>query len=330
MGHCYEQLCEAERLEIFGLLGQGMSRSAIGRRLGRSCSTISREVQRNAVKGKEYLPASAERLAYRRRHSRRGSKIGRSSRLQCCVGESLAMGHSPEQISGRLKRDNSNLSISPESIYRFVYSREGRKARLHNYLAQRKSRRGRRARLGQRKPLIPDRIDIDQRPSAIKAGLLFGHWEGDLMGFAMRLNPMLVLVEQKTRFILAARQDNKTSQHTASMIRWLINGLPKLARLSITFDNGGEFAAHKSLGVDTYFCCPHCPWQKGSVENIIGRMRRSLPRATLIGKLEQAQIDTIINRHNNTPRKCLGFRTPTEAMCEQLKALNKKAVALDV
>lgn len=329
MGHNYRQLCEAERIEIFRLLEAGMAYCDIARHLRRSRSTISREIQRNSAGGKQYLPVAAERLACRRRHARRGSKIGRSSRLWRYVGESLAMGHSPEQISGRLKRCNSTLSISHESIYRFIYSREGRRDKLHTYLAQRKSRRGVRARLWQRKPLIPDRIDIDQRPGAIKAQLLFGHWEADLMIFAKRLNPILVLVEQKTRFILAARQDNKTSHHTASMIRQLINDLPKPARLSMTFDNGGEFAAHKTLGLDTYFCRSHSPWQKGAVENAIGRLRRRLPRATLIGELEQAQIDAIIDLQNNTPRKCIGFRTPAEVMRVRLKAI-RKAVALDV
>lgn len=329
MGQQYEQLRESERAEIFRLREAGMTLSAIGRHLERSCSTIGREIKRNGMNGEIYHAVAAERLALRRRHARPGTKIERSSRLQDHIRKSLAMGHSPEQISGRLERDKSSLSISHESIYRFVHSGKGRQEKLHNYLAQRKSRRGRRARLGQSKPLIPDRVDIDERPSAIKQELLFGHWEADLMGFAKRRNPMLVLIEHRTRYILAVRQDNKTSQHTAKMIRKLLSAMPGQARLSVTFDNGGEFAAHKTLGMSTYFCHPHSPWQKGAVENTIGRLRRALPRSTLIAELGEAQIAARIDQCNNTPRKCLAFQTAAEAMEAQIKSL-KPAVALDV
>jgi IS30 family transposase len=184
MGHHYGQLLEWERSEIYRLLSAGVSQSEIGRRLERSTSTISREIARNRLPRKGYQPVAAERQALVRRHARRTSKIKRLSQLEEHIRDHLAMGQSPEQIAGRLRRVEDRFSISHESIYRFIHSPAGRKEKLHNYLAQAKSRRGRRARLGQRKPLIPDRVSIQDRPRSIKRDLRFGHWEADLMIFS--------------------------------------------------------------------------------------------------------------------------------------------------
>lgn len=319
MGHHYEQLREWERDEIYRLLSAGVSQAEIGRRLSRDRSTIGREIGRNRSVRGTYQPVAAERSAQRRRHARRTSKIKRLSRLEERIRKGLAMGHSPEQIAGRLRRDDHSLSISHESIYRFIHSPKGRKEQLHNYLAQAKSRRGRRARLGQRKPLIPNRISIHDRPPSIKLDLRFGHWEGDLMSFGQGDGNALVLTEQKSRFILAARQTGKKSLTTAVTIKRLLERTPKSAKTSITFDNGGEFAGHKSLRLDTYFCDPHSPWQKGAVENAIGRLRRDLPRKTKPGAHSDDGFNSIIAIHNNTPRKCLAFQTPAEAFRAEIK-----------
>jgi transposase, IS30 family len=213
MGHHYEQLRESERNEIYRLLSAGVSQSEIGRRLGRSKGTISREIARNRLPRDGYQPFAAERRAKRRRHAGRTSKIKRLSQLEEHIRDHLAMGQSPEQIAGRLRLVEDRFSISHESIYRFIHSPAGRKERLHNFLAQAKSRRGRRARLGQRKPLIPDRVSIRDRPPFIKLDLPFGHWEGDLMTFGRGGGNALVLTEQKSRFILAARQNRKEKPH---------------------------------------------------------------------------------------------------------------------
>jgi transposase, IS30 family len=319
MGHYYQQLQDWERDEIHRLLCAGVSQAEIGRSMGRDASTISREIGRNRLAGLSYQPVAAGRLALRRRHARRGSKIQRLSQLENHVRKGLAMGHSPEQIAGRLRRSEDSLSISHESIYRFIHSPKGRAEKLHHYLAQGKSRRGRRARLGQRKPLILNRVSIHDRPEEVKNSLPFGHWEGDLMIFARGGGNALVLTEQKSRFIRAVRQTVKKSCATAAAIKHLFKRLPKAAKLSITFDNGGEFAAHATLRLVTYFCDPRSPWQKGAVENSIGRLRRDLPRKTKLEDHSNASFDRIIAIHNNTPRKCLGFQTPAEAFRHQIR-----------
>lgn len=338
MGHCYQQLQEWERSEINRLLCLGRSRAEIGRQLGRDRSTIHREIGRNTLpragprlerRGRPraiYRPVAAERRAQRLRHTRRGTKIGRLSQLGAHIRDHLAMGQSPEQIAGRLRLDQGRAMISHESIYRFIYSRAGRREKLHNHLAQAKSRRGRRARLGQTKPLIPDRISIHARPPEIKRDLAFGHWEADLMHFGRTGLSALVLTEQKSRFLLATRQLGKKSITTAANIKRLLDRLPAAAAASLTFDNGGEFAAHRSLGISTYFCDPHSPWQKGAVENAIGRLRRILSQPKSFDTQSDDPFDTLIASHNNTPRKCLRFRTPMEAFLSQIQT----SVALDL
>ena len=320
MGHQYDQLREEERSEIGRLLGAGLSKAEIARRLRRHPSTIGRELRRNALRSGGYQPFAAEKRADIRRHARRISKIRRSSQLENHIRDHLAMGQSPEQIAGRLERSNSNLSISHELIYRFIYSSAGRRERLHKLLAQAKYRRGRRARPGQSKPLIPNRISIHARPAAVKADLPFGHWEADLMNFG-RKDTTLVLTEQRSRYILAARQSGKHSQTTAASVKRLLRQLPEAAKASITFDNGGEFARHASLGVDTYFCEPHSPWQKGAVENTIGRLRRDLPPETRHKDHSRPAFRLILATHNHKPRKCLAFKTPAEVFHENLKAI---------
>jgi IS30 family transposase len=326
MGRHYGQLTEAERCEIFRLRAEGMSQSEIARLIGRDKGTISRELRRNALPKTGYMPVTAERMALGRRHRKRKSKIERSSSLREIVHEQLiSMGRSPEQIAGRLKLEQGEPVISHESIYRFIYSYEGRKEKLHRYLPQAKSKRGRRARKGNGS-FIPNRVSIHERPAIINDRSKFGHWEGDLMAFSRPGQNNVVLAERKCRFVLAARQSDKTAATTTASLNKLLRGLPEQAKRSITFDNGGEFVGHAALGMQAYFCDPHSPWQKGGVENAIGRLRRELPRATSKADYSQADFDDIIAAYNDTPRKCLGFKTPAEAILAEINS----RVALDV
>ena len=317
----YGQLTESERCEIFRLRSAGISHSEIGRMIGRDKGTISRELRRNALPKSGYAPLSAERIALARRRRKRKSKIERSSQLLETVRDQLiAMGRSPEQIAGRLKLEQGKPVISHESIYRFVHGEEGRKEKLHRYLPQAKAKRGRRARRGN-KSLIPNRISIHDRPAVIGDRREFGHWEGDLMAFSRPGQNNVVLTERKSRYILAARQPEKTAATATASLNSLLRDLPDQAKRSITFDNGGEFVGHASLGLKTYFCDPHSPWQKGGVENAIGRLRRDLPRSTTPTDYSPADFHDIIAAHNDTPRKCLGFRTPAEAILSEINQL---------
>ena len=315
MGTRYEQLGESERCLIYHLYEDGRSVREIGWRLGRSASTISRELRRNAGPG-GYQPVAAHRDAFIRRW--RGSKIERSSHLQQIILSGLAMGWSPEIIAGQLEREHSSPIIRHESIYRYIYSCDGRKQKLHRYLRKGKARRGWRARKSRRTSGIPDRVSIHQRPEQINSREEIGHWEGDLMGFCDQKTPLLVLHERATRLTLLARLPDKKAESINTATGILLENPPKKLRKSITYDNGGEFAGHRKvaekLGVKTFFCDPYASWQKGGVENAIGRLRPDLPRNIPLKHYTDGDINDIIQNYNDNLKKCLNFLGSVEIL----------------
>ena len=319
MGTQYSHLTLEERCRLRGLMEMGLGVGEIARRLARHRGTIHREVGRNrCVDG--YRPDSAARRAWARKL--RGSRIMRSTRLREHVEDRLAMGWSPEQIAGRMELEEVEHRVSAESIYRHAYSPAGRQTGLPRQLAQRKAKRGRRRRNGRREPSIPDRVSIHQRPTKAHLRSQFGHWEGDLVHFRRQRDILLTLQERKTRLTLARRLLSKDAELTAGAIAAELGGLPAKARRTITHDNGGEFARHATVtaatGVRAFFCDPHSPWQRGSIENANGLLRRDLPRKTRLDGYTDDDIDDIVWNLNSTPRKCLGYKTPIEAFAANL------------
>lgn len=319
MGTRYSHLDLEERCRLRGMMEMGLSIGEIASRLGRHRSTIQRELARNRS-ADGYKPGSAERRAWARKL--RGSRIERSTRLRAHVEDRLAMGWSPEQIAGRAELEGSEQTISAESIYRHAYSPAGRRAGLPRQLAQRKPKRGRRRRNGRREPAIPNRTPIHQRPTKAHLRSQFGHWEGDLMHFRRQRDILLTLQERRSRLTLARRLLSKDAAVAAEAIAEELGGLPATARRTITHDNGGEFAQHAAvadaIGLRAYFCDPHSPWQRGSIENANGQLRRDLPRKTSLDGYTDADIDDVIWNLNVTPRKCLRYRTPIEAFAANL------------
>lgn len=297
--------------------------NSIGANLGRPAATISRELRRNSQDTKVwkggYAPLRAQGLAERRRQRGRPHKLTSSPELRATVREGLLQGWSPEQIAGRLCRTQGQPVISHESIYRFIYHRSAQKDYWHRLLPRRKSRRGK---FGQRggSPLryLQQRVPIHQRPAPAQDRSIPGHWEADLRLFRKYGQAVLVVHERSSRYLRLSRQPNKAAQPVAHSLLRLLQPLPPALRQSITFDNGTEFAAHfqltERLGLPTFFCDPHKPWQKGGIENAIGRMRRHLPRKTDLATLSPFQLQACVQRYNHTPRKCLHFLTPNEAL----------------
>lgn len=321
MGTHYEQLSQAERIEIYRLLESGCSQARIASEIDRARSTIYREIKRNAKETKQYHagyePLRAQARAERRRQRDHRFKLERQPALQKLVRKHLAMGWSPKQIEGRLAVKNAPMRISAESIYRFIYHRVAQKDYWNRLLPRRKSRRGKLSRGGvSAAKFIKQRRTLDERPEAANQRAEFGHWEADLMSFSKYAEHLLVLHERTSRIVRIIRIVNKTAVHVADKIAHLLAPLPSLLKASITFDNGTEFAnhytLHKSLGVETFFCDTHSPWQKGGVENAIGRARRWLPRKTNLAETSHQKIRAIADKYNNTPRQCLGFWTPNE------------------
>jgi len=333
MAKTYQHLSLTERIDLYRMHREGKSLRAIAQALGRSAATVSREFQRNSQPTKVwaggYEPARAQQLAARRRHWDGRFKLTRQPPLRDLVRARLLAGWSPEQIAGALRYEAGRCVISHEAIYRFIYHRSAQKDYWHRLLPRHKSRRGR---LGLRggSPVehIRDRVPIGERPAEIAARSSPGHWEADLMLFARYGQALLITHERHSRLLLAARQPNKAAAPVAHRLLRQFEALPPWLRQSLTVDNGTEFALHhhlkRDLGMATYFCDPHAPWQKGGIENAIGRMRRRLPRKTDLASLSGSELDALIAAYNSTPRKCLGFRTPAEVFCGFLELLHFK------
>ncbi len=295
---------------------------SIAARLDRSASTISRELRRNARTTKQWSgPYDGERahgLTARRRRWNARFKLARQPDLAADVRQRLAMGQSPEQIAGRLAREQGRTIISHESIYRFIYHRADQPdPSWYRLLPRRKSRRGRLAGPGgSLSKLIKQRVSITERPPEVAERQVAGHWEADLMLFGKRNRALLVLHERLCRYTVLVKIPDKTADTVGQKLVAFFASLPEALRASVTFDNGGEFARHHRLGeelaIPTYFCDPHKPWQKGGIENAIGRMRRYLPSTTDLEALPTDGIDIVMRRYNDTPRKILGYTTPAE------------------
>jgi len=322
MGKRYGQLNIEERCEIARLQAAGASVREIASGLDRSPSTISRELKRNQSRQQGYQPVYAQQQSRARRWS--GSKLDRDEQLRRRVLGLLRLKWSPEVVAAHLNRDRGEQVISYETIYRFIYAQIARTKdyRWRHYLLQAKSKRGHYPKQG-RSPasFIALRCPISERPTAVADRHDPGHWEADLMCFSKYGQVLLFLHERHTRLLLAVRPRTKEAENIAQAIKEMLAPLPWAWRQTVTFDNGTEFASHYELhdiNTETYFCDAYAPWQKGGVENALGRMRRLLPRKTDLATITDEHFAQLIKLYNNTPRKCLDYRTPAEVFWDKL------------
>jgi IS30 family transposase len=320
MGNSYNQLSLAERCTIAQLREAGQSIRKIAAALDRSPSTIAREIDTKSGKKIGYRADYAQEQT--RAHRWKGSRLERDDDLRTHVLGQLEAGWSPEQIAGRMKLEAGHNVISHESIYRFIYA-QIKRTNDHSwrrYLPRAKSKRGWRGRKGgSPAKTIPGRVSIAERPEIPRSQP--GHWEGDLMLFSIYGQAILAAHDRSSRATFITRPPGKTSEPICDKLRAWLKPLPDKLRLSITFDNGTEFAQHQIIrksGTTTFFCDPHSPWQKGGIENAIGRLRRFLPRKTNLDDLKPRHFLLAAQIYNNTPRKCLGFKTPAETFLDQL------------
>ena len=316
----YSHLSDDEREQIGLLKVLGHSIGAIARAIRRPKSTISRELSRNRLPSGRYSPLHAAGAYQLRR--RREALIEKDRALRSFVLDRLAEGWTPEQIAGWLKAGNERRlrAVGCETIYAFIYRAAQKAEQLWRYLTRRhKRRRPRRSRPS--RDTIKDRVSIHERPENIDARTEAGHWEGDLI-ICKRTRPVLVLHERKSRVTLAARLVGKTAAETISVMLAVFARIEPALRKSITFDNDTAFAQHALLktmcAMTTWFCDAYASWQKGGVENANGRLRRWLPRQIDIDKVSDEEIQDIILTANLTPRKCLGFKTPFQAILKEL------------
>ena len=329
MSRLYSQLTLADRRQLHHLVERKVPINEMARQLGRHRSTIYREIRRNTFRDRElpdydgYYSTVADDIAKERR--RRLRKLQRHPQLRDLVIERLKANWSPEQIAGRLLADGLSLvRICAETIYRFVYGKEDKDLGLYRYLPE--ARRKRRSR-GSRKPrdgAFPATCRISQRPDFIGDRSQFGHWEGDLLIFQRDRGPANVtsLVERKSRYTVMIKNQSRHSGPIMNKIIETFSPLPSFARQSFTFDRGTEFAGFRALedgiGARSWFCDPSAPWQKGAVENTNKRIRRFAPSDTDLTAVSQQHLTYLARHLNDQPRKCLGYKTPTEVFMAHL------------
>ena len=322
------RLSLAEREEISRGLVAGESLRVIAGRLGRSASTISREVAANGGR-RRYRACSADRAAVSRMRRPKRSKLASCARLRAVVEEKLESRWSPTQISGWLVEQfpgDPEMRVSHETIYLslFVQSRGALRKELTRYLRSGHTTRrpqGHSSMNGQGQ--LRGTLNIRERPAEANDRAVPGHWEGDLlMGKGMRA--IATLVERKTRFVmLIALPNGHAADVVADALAAKIVELPEQLRRSLTWDQGKEMASHvrftDETGVPVYFCDPRSPWQRGSNENTNGLLRQYLPKRIDFRTLTQADLDTIAAELNDRPRQTLGYRSPSQALAQVLR-----------
>jgi transposase, IS30 family len=339
----------ADREAILAGLAAGDSYAAIGRSIGRSTSTVIRELDLNRYDGRRpraapagrrvasrgplpdqlnYSPVVAQRRFEQRLGRHRSSKLADNPRLRAVVAARLTSKHSPEQISQRLRTDfpdDPEMWVSHETIYRSLYVQGKGELRreltrcLRTGRAVRKPRRRSEA----RQPRISGMVSISERPAEVADRALPGHWEGDLILGKNGRSAIGTLVERRTRFTVLL---HLPGDHTAVTVRdamiTAMGQIPQLLRKTLTWDQGPEMAEHlkiaDALDLDIYFCDPASPWQRGSNENTNGLLRQYFPKGTDLSGYHPDYLAYVATELNDRPRKTLGWKTPAEAFLELL------------
>lgn len=317
MGHHYRQLTQGERYQIEALVKTGTSLHGIARQLGRSVSTISRELGRNGASARRYEAAKAQRASDKRRRTAR-KHHKRLPELIAWVEARLGEQWSPEQIAGSMKAYGYPL-VSHEWIYQHVLRDKAAGGVLYKELRHRCRRYRKRYGSGPRRSRIPNRVGIEQRPAVVDERSRLGDWEGDTV-VGKGLAALVTLVERKNGIVLLRKVPRATAQLTANAI---VDALGPWNPLTVTFDNGTEFAQHErvaqELNCDIYFARPYHSWERGTNENANGLVRQYFPKGTDFSEISDAEIKTVQDKLNMRPRKRLGFQAPIELLAESQK-----------
>lgn len=323
----YRHLILEERERLYALKEQGLSLRKIAKQLGRSQSSLTRELKRNRKYGTEYLgntyiPCKAQHLAEKREVKQRRKAPLKNPRVFLYVREHLRMGWSPELIAGRLKRDHRGETICHETIYQYIYgeNKQVRGLHLEQFLTlRRKKRMKKEGRTVRRLSKIFESVSIDQRPREVEKRKEVGHWETDnIIGRQTDQSALSVTVERRSRVTVLTKLEDRTAATKTEALIDRLGSLPMQWKKTITTDNGAENTKHqivtRNTGMKVYFCHPYHSWEKGTVENMNGRIRRFIPKKQSIDSLSSEYVATVEDTLNSTPRKCLNFLTPYEMM----------------
>src|SRR4030043_2222921 len=316
-GYRHSSLEERDRIAEMKSLGQTVTDMAMS--LGRSKSTLSRELRRNATPAyKVYLSHRAHERAVTRKQEAGSRPRLKSDQVVSYVRNKLEQGLSPELIAGRIELEQSGLSISHEAIYQYIYhpKTEGRAELIGLLVRGHRKRKSKGIGRKERKTKIPNRIPIEDRPLSVENRSRFGHWEGDSLVSRKSLAALNSLVERKSRLLLLTRLDRKTAGQTTDAVVQRLKGLPEKARRTLTLDNGTENSGHEditeAIGTRCYFADPYASWQRGANEQVNGMVRTYFSKGMDFSKITDEQVAWVESRINNRHRKCLGYKMPSE------------------
>ena len=319
----YRQLTDEDRIEIYAMKQAGKKQNIIAAELGVHPSTISRELSRNTgLRG--YRPKQAQQNTLHRRFTARKAVKMTPETIDYIVSK-LREQHSPEQIAERMKLDPGRHSpaVSHERIYQHIWQDKVHGGMLYKHLRiggtkQRRKRRNSRDMRG----IIKNRVGIKERPNIVERKIRIGDWEGDTVVGQNHQGALVTLVDRKSKLTLIGKVDRYTAEAVEITIISLMALLPR-RNYTLTVDNGKEFACHESvadaLQIKVYFAEPYRAWQRGLNENTNGLIRQYVPKGSDVRSLTDYQVQHIMYRLNNRPRKSLGFLTPNEVFYERKK-----------
>lgn len=325
----YLSLVEREQLQ--DLRRSGLSMRQIAAEMGRSASTISRELKRNTASTRGYMPHTAHRMSVHRRARARQPKLVANDQLRSYVQEKLKKKWSPQQISNRLIKDfptAPEMRVSTETIYQaiYVHARGELKRELGRQLRRGRAARKPRKQPDARRPRFVDPMKaISERPADVEARAIPGHWEGDLIIGASGGSAIATLVERSSRYVMLAHLGRERSANAVrdSLITTVAH-LPKTLRGTLTWDQGAEMAEHKAFSMatnmDVYFADPGAPWQRGSNENTNGLLRQYFPKGIDLSTHTAEDLKAVADELNDRPRKTLDWDTPAERLAALLDA----------
>lgn len=318
-----------ERKYLQQLLSEGLSFRRIADILGRSPSSVSREVKRNRSAYKPHKPASnpywynawrANNLYIMRRRENVRRAIREGTPVWDYIVEKLSLYWSPEQICGRWSKDHpEEKSLHFSTVYRYIENGEFPGIQEKTHLR----RRGKKVmpRNSDYNTIHPDRI-IPEWPEEISLRTRIGDWEGDTIYGGINKGLLVTLVDRKSRFLCAGLLAKRDSTLTREAIEEQLKGLPVK---TISLDNGSEFSDFRTLetnlGIEVYFAEPHKPWQRGTNENTNDLLRFFFKKGFDFQSITQEEVDVVVEMINSRPRKCLNWRTPAEVFAEECVAL---------
>lgn len=315
MPKAYHHVTREIRSQIYALKANGTSLHKISAIVERDVSTISREIKRNTGgNGYRYKQADAKAIERRANASRTPQKL--TPTLVAIIEEKLLEEWSPDQISGRLK-EKKIASISHEAIYQHIWRNKRAGGALYKRLRHNGKKYNKRSSGKAGRGCIPNRVDITERPQIVEQKVRIGDWEGDTVISAVSKTAILTVVDRHSKFTRIKKLGRKTAENVRTAMKEVMSSLPYPV-LTVTYDNGMEFAAHQDIAADLnaqcYFAAPYHSWERGLNEHTNGLIRQYLPKSVDFKDVTDDEIQAIEDRLNNRPRKSLGYQTPMEVM----------------